>query len=73
VSIGDFPAEEKAQYFIEFIKLLSPEEKATLAEETDFYVAKPKTEPIAIPQTIETKRQIILTLYGKPIGKFSYG
>jgi hypothetical protein len=42
-SIADFPAEDQAAYFKEFLKTLSDEDKAVLAEETGF---GPMTSPL---------------------------
>ena len=48
-SIGDFPAQERAEYFMEFIKSLSPEDKILLAEKCGWSfteTASPQNVPV---------------------------
>lgn len=46
-TIGDFPSEERARYFIQFIAGLSDEDKALLAEKVDWKVRDATPEEVA--------------------------
>jgi hypothetical protein len=77
--IDDVPLEERAAYFTAFLRELSPEDKAKLAEDTDFYVERLAAAPLAevapeepaevvpSPDTL-AKPRMVITFGGRTIG-----